>query len=172
MCEARMSEKRIPDPTLMARLQLSAKGVDWAAALVMSRQHEQSAGAWSAHQHLAHLLMTECEVYQPRLERLLSEERPVLVWWDENEHMRNSQFTADNIDVLAERFMAEREKTVQVLKSLTPDRWARTGIWPDGREVDVAWFAEKALSHGLEHLVALLQIHEELEPRHAPAWLA
>jgi hypothetical protein len=167
-----MSEKRVPDPTLMARLQLSAKGVDWAAALVRNRQHEQHAGAWSAHQHLAHLLMTECEVYQPRLQRLLAEKRPVLAWWDEDARMRDARFGTDNIDTLAERFMAEREKTVQVLKSLTPEQWARTGIWPDGREIDIAWFAEKALSHGLEHFVALLQIHEELEPLHAPAWLA
>ncbi len=166
-----MPDRRVPDPTLMARLQLSVKGVDWAAALVRHRQHEQPQGAWSAHQHVFHLLTAETEVYQPRLQRLLGEERPVLVWWDEEEHMRDRYLSTDDIDVLAERFMAEREKTVQVLRSLAPEQWARTGTWPDGREIDVAWFAEKALSHSLEHFVALLQIHENLEPRHAPAWL-
>lgn len=29
-----MPDSRIPDPTLMSRLQLSVKGVDWAASLV------------------------------------------------------------------------------------------------------------------------------------------
>ena len=83
-----MPDKRVPDPTLMARLQLSVKGVDWAASLVRHRQHEQPGGAWSAHQHVWHLLVTEREVYQPRLQRLLSEDRPVLAWWDENGHTR------------------------------------------------------------------------------------
>lgn len=36
-----MAEKRIPDPTLMARLQLSVKGVDWAASLVVPQASGQ-----------------------------------------------------------------------------------------------------------------------------------
>ena len=74
-----MPESRIPDPTLMARLQLSVKGVDWAASLVRGHQHEIPPGhEWSPHQHLVHLLEVETGNYHVRLERMLGEETPRL----------------------------------------------------------------------------------------------
>jgi hypothetical protein len=165
-----MAEKRIPDPTLMARLQLSAKGVDWAASLVAHKQHEQPDGEWSAHQHLVHLLAVETEVYKPRVMAMLEQDRPVFQPWGAETFMAD-RYTKNEGDVieLAERFMREREKLVEVFKSLTPDEWARTGTWPDG-EVDVAWAAERALAHGLEHFTGLLFVHQELEHFHARQW--
>ena len=65
----------------------------------------------------------------------------------------------------------EREKLVEIFKSLTPEQWSRTGTWPDG-QVDVAWAAERALAHGLEHFTGLLFLHQELEHLHARQWLA
>ena len=166
-----MTERRIPDPTLMARLQLSVKGVDWAASLVAPWQHDQRHGQWSAHQHLFHLLAVETEVFQPRLQRMLAEQRPVFADWNENDHMRESYLPSDDLQTLAERVMAEREKTVEILKVLTPEQWSRTGRWPLG-EVDVAWVAEHALAHGLEHFVALLNLHQEFDHLQARRWLA
>jgi len=77
----------IPDPTLMARLQLSVKGVDWAASLVAHRQHEQVDGEWSAHQHVSHLIAVETNVFQPRVQRMIDEDRPVFEPWDEEGYM-------------------------------------------------------------------------------------
>jgi hypothetical protein len=73
-----MDESRIPDPTLMARLQLSVKGVDWAASRVKAWQHEPFEGGWSAHQHLAHLLATEVHSFHVRIRRALDEDVPTL----------------------------------------------------------------------------------------------
>ena len=166
-----MTDHRIPDPTLMARLQLSVKGVDWAASLVAPWQHEQLRGQWSAHQHLFHLVAVETEVFQPRLRRMLDEDRPVFADWNENDHMGESYVPAENLQSLAERVMSEREKTVGVLRGLTPDQWSRSGRWPAG-EVDIAWVAERALAHGLEHFVALLNLHQEFDRLQAKRWLA
>ena len=167
-----MAEKRVPDPTLMARLQLSVKGVDWAASLVAHKQHEQPDGEWSAHQHLVHLIAVDTEVYRPRVQAMLDTERPVFGKWGADTFM-DDRYTKREGDILelAETFMREREKLVEIFKSLTPEQWARTGTWPDG-EVDVAWAAERALSHGLEHFTALLFLHQELEHFHARQWLA
>lgn len=166
-----MTEKRIPDPTLMARLVLSIKGVEWAASLLQAHQHETPAdGGWTPHQHVAHLLATELEVHRARLKAMLAEEGPVFADWDQEAHMRAEYLPEGDITELAGRLLAEREQTVEILKPLSYEQWARPGTWPDGRVVDVAWVAERTLRHGLEHFVELLTLHETFEPRHAPSW--
>ena len=76
-----------------------------------------------------------------------------------------------DIEDLAQEFVAERTKTVEMFKDLSPDQWARTAIWPDGREVDLAWLAEKILWHALDHFQQLLDLHSEFEPLLARRWL-
>ena len=163
-----MTEKRVPDPTLMARLQLSVKGVDWAASLVAHKQNEQPDGEWSAHQHLVHLLRVEREIYQPRIAGMLQQDRPVFEKWDADAGAE----PAGELTELAEQFMRERERTVEVFKGLSVAQWQRTGVWPQDGEVDLAWAAEKVLAHGLEHFVGLLTIHQEVERLQAKQWLA
>ncbi len=165
-----MKEKRIPDPTLMARLQLSAKGVDWAASLTAHRQHEQPGGEWSAHQHVFHLLAVERAVHRPRAQRMIAEDHPSFVDWDQDEHMRVHYTTGQDVAELAEEFMREREQTFEFFKGLTPDQWARRGSWPGRGPVDVAWVAERAVAHALDHFRALLWVHEDLERYHAVQW--
>ena len=165
-----MAEKRVPDPTLMARLQLSARGVDWAASLTAHRQHERPGGEWSTHQHVSHLLHTERLIHQDRVRRMLDEDNPVFPDWDELAHMRDHYSTNRDVAELAEAFREERERTFELCKTLTPEQWGRRGTWPAG-EVDVAWAAERAVAHALDHFVALLRRHEDLEHFHGPQWL-
>jgi hypothetical protein len=165
-----MANDRIPDPTLMARLQLSVKGVDWAASLVRKHQHENVGDSWSAHQQVLHLIANEQHVIQPRLKAMLESDQPVLESWDSEAHWRNNYGPDRDIEELAEEFMAERAKTVEMLKPLNADDWFRTATWPNGRVVDVAWVAERALWHALDHFSGLLKLHNDLEPLQAPAW--
>lgn len=59
--------------------------------------------------------------------------------------------------------MTERAKTVELFHGLTPEQWQRTGTWPDGTVVDLAWLAEKALWHSLDHFAQLLDLRGEFE---------
>lgn len=158
-----MTERRIPDPTLMARLQLSVKGVDWASSLVAPWQHEPFEGEWTAHQHVFHLLAMETLVYHPRIERILTEDAPTLEYFDSHGHMATQYSAQEDIAVLAERFMAARAETYERFKALSPAQWKRTGIWPDGNQIDLAWLAEKVLWHALDHFATLLDIHGEFQ---------
>lgn len=159
-----MAESRIPDPTLMARLQLSVKGVDWAASRVKPWQHEPFEGGWSANQHLAHLLATEIGNYHVRIKRLLEEDVPVLERWSNDDPGAGAATGDMDIEALAEQFMAARSTTFETFKELTPEQWRRTAIWPDGRVVDLSWIAEKVLWHALDHFATLIDIHQEFEP--------
>ena len=164
-----MAEQRIPDPTLMARLQLSVKGIDWAASLVAPGQYQGSEGHWSAHKQLVHLLAVERESFQPRIRRMLTEERPRLDRWDSD--LFEARYRPEGeVTELAEQFMAERAATVELFKALSPEQWMRTGMWPDGSVVDLAWVAEKVLWHALDHFAALLDLHGEFEKQQAPRW--
>ncbi len=164
-----MAEQRIPDPTLMARLQLSAKGVDWVAGLVAHREHEQIGGEWSPHQQIFHLLSNE-RVFQERIRLAMSHERPVFARWDSEGDLRDHHDASIPIASLADQFMAAREETAGLFKSLAPEDWRRTGVWPDGRVIDLAWLAEKVLWHALDHFAALLDLHGEMEPLQSRRW--
>ena len=153
----------------MARLQLSVKGIDWAAGLVKPWPHEVVDDLWSAHHQLAHLIAVETENFQPRILRILGEDNPALESWDTEAF--NARYSPEgDIEELAETFMAERAKTVEYFKALAPQQWRRTGIWPDGQEVDLAWLAEKVLWHALDHFALLLDLHGEFERKQAPRW--
>jgi len=158
-----MSERRIPDPTLMARLQLSVKGVDWAASLVEPWQHTAIDGGWSPHQHVFHLLANE-RVFQERIARVLAEESPAFKRWDSLGHMRDHYSKNEEIGAIADRFVAARSETYEAFKALAPGDWSRTFSWPDGRTCDLAWFAEKILWHALDHFAALLDLHGGFAP--------
>ncbi|MGK2966137.1 MAG: DinB family protein [Tepidiformaceae bacterium] len=162
---------RIPDPALMERLQFNINSFEWAAALLAGRQHEQPAGEWSAHQHVFHLLRNE-HVFHDRIREVLEADRPVFLSWDSEGYMREHYHRDDDITVLAARFTTARAETCEIFSALTPQQWQRTAVWPSGREIDLAWFAEKVLWHALEHLACLLDLHGDLEPLQAPAWLA
>ncbi len=165
-----MPEARIPDPTLMARLHLSVKGVDWAASLVKPYQHQAIEGEWTAHQQVFHLIATETLNFQPRIRRMVTEDRPAFASWDSEGYMRSHYDRSEKIEALAERFMVERGATVELFKGLAPEEWKRQGTWPDGRVVDLAWVAEKVLWHALDHFACLLDMHGEFEPLQAPRW--
>jgi DinB superfamily len=161
-----VEKKRIPDPTLMARLQLSVKGVDWAASLVKPWQHQHLEGAWSPHENVFHLIANE-RIFQERIARALKEERPTFERWDSLGHMAKHYSTEPGIEQLADQFMEARTETYETFRALTPGQWARTATWPDRRIIDLAWLGEKVLWHALDHFAGLLDLHGEFEPRQA-----
>ncbi len=164
-----MPDARIPDPTLIARLQLNVTAIDWAAALVAPWQHDIGEGEWTPNQQVYHLLAVETGNYHVRIPRIINEDLPALVSWDNDATFAACDNSVD-IQDLATQFMAAREKTVAMFEALTPEQWHRTGIWPDGSEVDLAWVAEKVLWHSLDHLALLLDCHQEFDLRQAKRW--
>ncbi len=164
-----MTAPRIPDPELMSRLEQSESGIDWAASLVAPWQHESVEGEWRPNAQVWHLLAVERENFQPRIQRILTEERPEFARWDSEARMAEHNGHTD-IEELAAQFVAERGKTVAMLRGLSHEQWQRTATWPDGQEVDLGWIATKVLWHGLDHLALLLDYHQEFDRRHARGW--
>lgn len=166
-----MPEQPVPDPFLMAQLQNSERPIEWAAGLVKPWQHERVDDEWSAHQHLFHLLATENQVYHPRIEEMLKHDGAKFLYLDSPGFMASNYRKEPSIEELAAQFADARARTVELLRGAGQDDWIRKATWPDGTQIDLAWFAEKALWHGLDHLASLLDVHGEFEPQQAPRWL-
>jgi hypothetical protein len=144
--------------TLVERLLAGAEDIRWAASLVADHQHTTVEDLWAPHHQLAHLLAVETENFQPRIGRILAEDGPVLDRWETDAF--NARYEpAGEITALAEQFRAERARTVGLFIGLSAEQWQRTGTWPDGAVIDLAWLAEKALWHSLDHFAQLLDMH-------------
>ena len=161
-----MTDPRLPDPALLTALRQSARDFGWAAALVAPWQHDIGESEWTPNEQVYHLLAVETGNYHVRIPRIINEDRPTLVSWDNDATLAAYDRSSD-IQTLAAQFTAERGKTVAMFEALSPDQWARTAIWPDGTEVDLAWVAEKVLWHSLDHLALLLDCHQTFELRQA-----
>lgn len=163
-----MPDNSVPDLDLMARLAASGEGVAWAAARVAPWQHEEIEGEWSPNAQLWHLLAVERENFQPRIQAILNEDHPALQRWDGDARLAQDRQPVDILDYAAQ-FAAERSRTAALFADLTPEQWRRTGTWPDGNDIDLAWLAEKALWHALDHTALLLDLHQEFAHLHARA---
>jgi hypothetical protein len=154
-----------PDPELRSRLQLSAKGIEWAAGLLgedLGRQ-EPEPGEWSAHRALWHLVDVEERNFRGRLQRMLAEDTPML-----GAREGEDEAYAGVIDVplaeLAARFRRVRDENWNTLAGLDAEQWQRAGIWPDDAVHDITWLAWHMLWHGLDHFAQILGARQDLVP--------
>lgn len=158
--EAAVPNPALPDPGLMSRLRTSADDLAWAAGLLAEWPRQPVEEIWSAHHQLAHLVAVERDNYHVRIARMLAEQEPKLVSWDSAAFDAGYSEDGELATLIAE-FAQERGKTVQMFDRLAPEQWARSAIWPDGTRINLAWLAEKALWHALDHMQQTLDLHQE-----------
>lgn len=82
-------------------------------------------GGWSAREVAHHLADSEARAYV-RLRRLVAEDDPLILGYDEPEYARRLHYDrpiASSLDVLK----AVRAASLELLEALTPDEWGRRG---------------------------------------------
>jgi DinB superfamily len=106
-------------------------------------------GAWTAREIIHHLADSESMAYI-RLRRLIAEDDPVIHGYDEPEWARRLHYDRPIEPSLAV-LEAVRAGSYQLLSTLTPDEWARTGSHSESGVYSVdAWLAIYA-DHGHDH---------------------
>jgi len=148
---------------VLARLRTSGEDIGWAAGLLAPWPHSTADDIWSAHHQLAHLVAVETENYHVRIRRILTEDVPVLVSWD-TEQFNAGYSPQGDLGSLVTAFSEARAATVRLFEGLSARGWARVGMWPDGTTIDLAWLAEKALWHTLDHSQQMVDLHQEFAP--------
>ena len=104
---------------------------------------------WTARQVAHHLADSEAMAYI-RLRRLIAEDQPVIIGYDEPEWARRLHYDrpiAGSLAVLT----AVRAASLQLLESLRPEEWARTGTHSDSGSYGVETWLEIYANHAHDH---------------------
>lgn len=108
-------------------------------------------GAWSIQENAVHLLDSDLACTH-RMRRIVAEEVPLLVSYDENAFIaRIPSDKADLAEVLA-LFEANRAFTARWLRTLPPEAFARTGIHTQRGKVTLLEVVEIYANHVDHHL--------------------
>jgi hypothetical protein len=104
---------------------------------------------WTAREIAHHLADSETTAYI-RLRRLIAEDNPTLVGYDEEEYARRLHYDRriePSLDVLR----AVRTASLQLLESLTPEEWQRSGIHSDSGAYTVDDWLRIYAGHSHDH---------------------
>jgi DinB superfamily len=97
--------------------------------------------------HLADSEMTSAI----RLRRLLAEDEPIIVGYDEAEFAQRLFYGDRPIQAALDAFRASRETTAEILDRLTDDQWARSGTHTESGPYGVEEWLEIYAAHAHDH---------------------
>ena len=104
---------------------------------------------WSPRDIVHHLADSEM-TSAIRLRRLVAEDAPLIVGYDQEEFARRL-FYDRPIDASLEAFKAARACTVEILERLTPEQWTRTGTHSETGTYSVERWLEIYAQHAHGH---------------------
>jgi hypothetical protein len=133
------------------------------AAIAAERLHLRSkAGGFSAVEHVCHLRDIDGEGYAVRLERLLSEERPVLADIDGDALARARDYQSQDLATALATFTRTREGIVRRLAGVSHGERRRIGLWEGTRKMTVDDLVAAMLAHDAAHIEELTALRDEL----------
>lgn len=118
-------------------------------------------GTWSIQQIVVHLADSDL-VSGDRIKRLIAEDNPTLLAYDENKWVKNLHYdfqsAADAVALLA----LNRKVIASVLRRLGPEAFARTGTHTERGELTLAKLLESTVAHLDHHLKFVYDKREKL----------
>lgn len=107
-------------------------------------------GSWSPRQVVHHLADSEM-TSAIRLRRLLAEEDPVVLGYDEEHWARALRYEARPIGPALDAFGAARATTLQLLELMTEEQWGRSGTHSESGAYDVERWLRIYAGHAHDH---------------------
>ena len=118
-------------------------------------------GKWSAREIVHHLADSEC-TSAIRLRRLLTEDRPVIQGYDQDEFAIRLRYNERDIEPALEAFRSARATTAQILNLMTEADWNREGEHSEsGRYTPEHWL-EIYASHAHNHAAQIRRLRDAL----------
>ena len=110
---------------------------------------QEAPGEWSPRQVVHHLADSEM-TSAIRLRRLIAEDDPLLVGYDQEEFARRLYYDRP-IEASMAAFKAARETTAQILRLLTDAEWERAGTHSEYGRQDVSVWLDYYRRHAHDH---------------------
>jgi uncharacterized damage-inducible protein DinB len=108
-------------------------------------------GTWSIQQIVLHLVDSDL-VLADRMKRVIAEERPLLIGFDETKFASRLHYDSQDASLACEIFERSRQQMAAILKKLSPDAFERFGIHSERGKVTLAEVLLNAVSHLHHHL--------------------
>jgi hypothetical protein len=115
-------------------------------------------GGWSARQVAHHLADSEARAFV-RLRRLIAEDEPVILGYDEPEYARRLHYDrpiGSSLGVLR----TVREASLELLEALTPDEWERSGTHSESGAYSVDQWLRIYAGHSHDHAAQIRNARE------------
>lgn len=118
-------------------------------------------GTWSIQQIVLHLADSE-QVFADRIKRVIAEENPALLAYDENKWTSRLHYDAQSAADACALIDLMRKQIVRVLRTLPEAALDRTGIHSEAGTISLRELVGKATAHLEHHLKFILAKREKL----------
>ena len=112
----------------------------------------RSADGRSLHQLAAHVRDLEQMAFLPRLQRILSEDRPTLESFPSHDWSDGDYDPAEPLTRILADWSQARAEVFDVLPAPDHTAWIRTGFHPPSGQRTLQWWAERIYDHVRQHL--------------------
>lgn len=147
---------RIPPSWMISSLKKSHLVLGMVIAGVTQAQAQQlrdGADGWSVLEIVCHVRDYQGMFFE-RIRRMVDEERPALVPFDEAARLgmvNERHYNQQDMRAVYTDFCQMRAVLIDYLSALQPEQWQRVGIHPTFGELDVAVEVFHTLSHDIDH---------------------
>ena len=107
-------------------------------------------GKWSAHEHACHLAVVH-KIFWPRLDGMLNDPNPRITPYNPNQNEAEDHLLKMDLNESLDRFVADRQRLVQRLKTLQPAHWSRTAEHPEYNHYSILIMFRHLALHDLFH---------------------
>jgi len=118
-------------------------------------------GLWSIHEIVVHMADSDA-IGVHRIKRVIAEEKPLLIGYDESAFIRSLRYEEQSIDESLALFELGRRSVLPALRSLPSEAFARIGIHNEIGAVRLDEFVHKYVEHLDHHLDFIRRKRAEL----------
>ncbi len=147
---------------LIERLEANGKELVWYVGRLADDQIHAlpEPNAWNIHQVLCHVRDTERQVFLSRAQRILKEDAPQVVAFDQHAWMDQHYWPAEPLKTVLSQFKSARRRLIALLVKTNDKQWARYAIHPELGNISLEWLVTHCYNHTMEHIAQVGYAYE------------